>query len=111
MARFVRIGNNVVHIPSLANVSITTTCLGRPALCFYFHNQTHQQVSGIWASYEDCERDLIRVKSAMMEIEKALVAVPLTEEPKVQDPKVQEPKVQEPKVQEPKTELTSIVSP
>jgi hypothetical protein len=106
MARFVRIGNNVVHIPSLANVSITTTCLGRPALCFYFHNQTHQQVSGIWASYEDCERDLIRVKSAMMEIEKALVAVPLTEEPKVQDPKVQEPKVQEPK-----TELTSIVSP
>lgn len=106
MARFVRIGNNVVHIPSLANVSITTTCLGRPALCFYFHNQTHQQVSGIWASYEECERDLIRVKSAMMEIEKALIAVPLTEEPKVQ-----EPKTQETKVQEPKTELTSIASP
>ena len=108
MARFVRIGNNVVHIPSLANVSITTTCLGRPALCFYFHNQTHQQVSGIWASYEDCERDLIRVKSAMMEIEKALVAVPLTEEPKVQEP----PKVQEqPKVQEPKAEPMNSVSP
>ena len=99
MARFVRIGNNVVHIPSLANVSITTTCLGRPALCFYFHNQTHQQVSGIWASYEDCERDLIRVKSAMMEIEKALIAVPLTEEPKVQEPKAQESKVQETKAE------------
>ena len=84
MARFVRIGNNVVHIPSLANVSIDTTCFGKPTLCFYFHNQTQKQVSGIWKIYEDCERDLIRVKSAMMEVEKALIAVPLTEEPKVQ---------------------------
>jgi hypothetical protein len=107
MARFVRIGNNVVHIPSLANVSITTTCLGRPALCFYFHNQTHQQVSGIWKTYEDCERDLIRVKSAMMEIEKALVAVPLTEEPK---PLAVEPKPLTIESPVPKMEAVNIVS-
>ena len=79
MARFVRIGNNVVHIPSLANVSITTTCLGRPALCFYFHNQTQQNITYRWKTYDECEKDLLRVKSAMMEIEKAISAVPLTE--------------------------------
>ena len=79
MARFVRIGNNVIHVPSLANVSIHTTCYGTPYLAFYFHNQTQQTVSYRWKSYTECEKDLLRVKAAMAEVEKALTGVPLTE--------------------------------
>jgi hypothetical protein len=80
MVRFIRIANNVIHVPSLANVSIQTNCLGSPSLCFYFHNQTHKTVRYGWSAYTACEKDLMRVKAAMMEIEKVLSNVPLTEE-------------------------------
>ena len=57
MSRFVRIGNNVVHIPSLANVSISTTCTGAPYLCLYYHNQTHKTINYGWSNYDECEKD------------------------------------------------------
>ena len=80
MPRFVRIGNEVIHIPSLANVSMGTTCLGAPFLCFYYHNQKNQTMSYGFGKWAACEADLIRVKTAMIEIEKVVGVIPLTEE-------------------------------
>jgi hypothetical protein len=80
MPRFVRIGNEVIHIPSLANVSMGTTCLGAPFLCFYYHNQKNQNMSYGFGKWSVCEADLIRIKTAMIEIEKIVQTVPLTEE-------------------------------
>jgi len=80
MPRFVRIGNEVIHIPSLANVSMSTTCLGAPFLCFYYHNQKNQNMSYGFGKWAACEADLIRVKTAMIEIEKVVGVIPLTEE-------------------------------
>ena len=80
MPRFVRIGNEVIHIPSLANVSMGTSCFGKPFLCFYYHNQKNQTMSYGFGKWQACEADLIRIKAAMMEIEKILQTVPLTEE-------------------------------
>lgn len=80
MPRFVRIGNEVIHIPSLANVSMSTTCLGAPFLCFYYHNQKNQTMSYGFGKWAACEADLIRVKTAMIEIEKVVGVIPLTEE-------------------------------
>jgi hypothetical protein len=85
MSRFVRIGNNVVHIPSLANVSISTTCTGAPYLCLYYHNQTHKTINYGWSNYDECEKDMMKIKSAMTVIEKALDAIPLTDDTKKTD--------------------------
>ena len=80
MPRFLRIGNEVIHIPSLANVSMNSTCLGAPFLCFYYHNQKNQTISYGFGKWSTCEADLIRVKSAMMEIEKIVSTIALTED-------------------------------
>ena len=80
MPRFVRIGNEVIHIPSLANVSMGTSCWGSPFLCFYYHNQKNQKMSYGFGKWATCEADLIRVKTAMIEIEKVIQVIPLTEE-------------------------------
>ena len=79
MPRFVRIHQQVIHVPSLANVSMGTSCLGQPFLTFYYHNQHNQIISYGWGKWEECEKDMIRVKTSMMEIEKTLTSVPLTE--------------------------------
>ena len=78
--RFVRIVNEVIHIPSLANVSMGTNCWGSPFLCFYYHNQKNQTMSYGFGKWAACEADLIRVKTAMIEIEKVVGVIPLTEE-------------------------------
>ena len=80
MPRFVRVGNEVIHIPSLANVSMGTSCWGAPFLCFYYHNQKNQTMSYGFGKWTACEADLIRVKTAMIEIEKVVGVIPLTEE-------------------------------
>ena len=80
MPRFVRIGNEVIHIPSLANVSMGTNCWGAPFLCFYYHNQKNQTMSYGFGKWAACEADLIRVKTAMIEIERVVGVIPLTEE-------------------------------
>jgi hypothetical protein len=80
MTRFIRIGKTMVHIPSLANVTMETSCWGSPQLNLYYHVQAHKTISYGWAQWEACEKDLIRVKQAMVLSEKALENMPLTEE-------------------------------
>jgi len=79
MTRFIRIGKTMVHIPSLANVTMETSCWGSPQLNLYYHVQAHKTISYGWAQWEACEKDLIRVKQAMVLSEKALENMPLTE--------------------------------
>lgn len=85
MPRFVRIHQQVIHIPSLANVSMGTNWLGQPFLTFYYHNQHSQTISYGWGKWEECEKDLIQVKTAMMETERVLSSVLLTEKTQVVD--------------------------
>lgn len=80
MTRFIRIGKTIVHIPSLANVTMDTSCWGSPQLNLYYHVQAHKTITYAWGSWEACEKDLIRVKQAMVLSEKALENMPLTEE-------------------------------
>ena len=91
MPRFIRIHQQVLHVPSLANVSMGTTCLGQPFLTFYYHNQHNQTIVYGWGKWEDCEKDMIRIKTSMMEIEKTLVIIPLTD-PEVVTIQVEPPK-------------------
>jgi len=77
MSRFLRISDTVIHVPSLANVSMTTTCLGSPRLCLYYHTQKTQILS--CGKYEDCEKQMMRIKEAMKKIEAALDGIPLVE--------------------------------
>lgn len=70
----------MVHIPSLANVTMETSCWGSPQLNLYYHVQAHKTINYSWAQWEACEKDLIRVKQAMVLSEKALENMPLTEE-------------------------------
>jgi len=80
MTRFIRIGKTMVHIPSLANVTMETSCWGSPQLNLYYHVQAHKTINYSWAQWEACEKDLIRIKQAMVLSEKALENMPLTEE-------------------------------
>ena len=79
MPRFVRIGNDVVHIPSLANVNMSRSCMGNPYITLYYHNNHMQTVSYAWGKWSVCEKDMLTIKTAMMEIEKIMTPVPLTE--------------------------------
>lgn len=77
MSRFLRINSSVVHVPSLANVSMTTNCLGSPRLCLYYHTQKTQIMR--CGNYEETERQMMRIKTAMKAIEVALEGIPLVE--------------------------------
>jgi len=77
MSRFLRISNTVIHVPSLANVSMTTNCLGSPSICLYYHTQKTQIL--YCGNYEECEKQMMRIKTAMKSIENALDGIPLVE--------------------------------
>ena len=77
MSRFLRINSSVVHVPSLANVSMTTNCVGSPRLCLYYHTQKTQIMK--CGNYEETERQMMRIKTAMKAIETALDGIPLVE--------------------------------
>ena len=77
MSRFLRISNTVIHVPSLANVSMTTNCVGSPSLCLYYHTQKTQTL--YCGKYEECEKQMMRIKEAMKKIEIALDGIPLVE--------------------------------
>ena len=77
MSRFLRINSSVVHVPSLANVSMTTNCVGAPRLCLYYHTQKTQVMK--CGNYEETERQMMRIKTAMKAIEVALEGIPLVE--------------------------------
>jgi hypothetical protein len=77
MSRFLRINSCVVHVPSLANVSMTTNCMGSPRLCLYYHTQKTQIMR--CGNYEETEKQMMRIKAAMKTIETALEGIPLVE--------------------------------
>ena len=77
MSRFIRIGSSVVHVPSLANVSMTTNCVGSPRLCLYYHTQAMQIMN--CGNYEETEKQMMRIKTAMKAVELALENIPLIE--------------------------------
>jgi len=80
MTRFIRIGKSMVHVPSVANVTMASTCTGKPCLSIFFHQQVQQEISYSWSQWEDCQADLVRIKTALREIELALEKIPLMEE-------------------------------
>lgn len=84
MPRFVRIHQQVFHIPSLANVSMGTSWTGQPILTFYYHNQHNHTIWYPWGKWEECEQDMLQVKTAMMEVEQVLTNVFLTDPKPVQ---------------------------
>ena len=84
MPRFVRIHQQVFHIPSLANVSMGTSWTGQPILTFYYHNQYNHTIWYPWGKWDECEQDMLQVKTAMMEVEQVLTNVFLTEPKPVQ---------------------------
>lgn len=77
MSRFLRIGSSVVHVPSLANVSMKTNCMGSPRLCLYYHTQKTEIL--VCGNYEETEKQMMRIKRAMKVIELALDDIPLVE--------------------------------
>lgn len=78
MARFLRLKNVMVHVPSLSSVSIRTNCLGRPSLSLYYHN-SKENTKISYSDWSVCETDFNRVKAALAEVEGLLSQIPLTE--------------------------------
>jgi hypothetical protein len=77
MPRFVRLFNHMIHVPSLSSVSIGTSCWGTPYLSLHFHTQKSLNIH--YKKWADCEQAMSKVKTAMVEVEAALVAIPLVE--------------------------------
>ena len=77
MSRFLRINKTVIHVPSLANVNMNVNCFGYPVLCLHYHTHALQTIT--FTKYEDCEKQMMRVKTAMKVIECELEAIPLVE--------------------------------
>jgi hypothetical protein len=68
----------MIHVPSLFNVSMGTSCMGYPYMHLSYH--TKQEMTISYAKWDDCERDFNRVKSALKEVDSALDGIVLTEE-------------------------------
>jgi len=77
MSRFLRINNTVIHVPSLANVSMAVDCFGYPSLQLYYHTQKTQTLK--CGGHTECEKQMMRIKTAMKVIESELEAIPLVE--------------------------------
>lgn len=85
MPRFVRVENTMVHIPSLSSVSIHSNCFGRPYLMLYYHTKVNLKIQ--YSSWDKCESDFNRLKTALVEVETLLQQIPLTvEKPVVSTP-------------------------
>lgn len=78
MARFLRLKNVMVYVPSLSSVSMRTNCLGRPSLSLYYHN-SKETTKITYSQWSLCESDFNRVKTALVEVEALLSQLPLTE--------------------------------
>lgn len=102
MPRFLRLQNTVIHVPSVSNVSMGTSCLGKPYLSVSYHTAKKQDTL-CYKSWTDCEAAFNTVKDAVKEIDTLLSTVPLTNPEVVSSPKVEEVVV---KVEETKEEPT-----
>jgi hypothetical protein len=78
MPRFLRIKNNMIHVPSLSSVSMGTSCMGYPTIQLSYHTRKPFTVS--YSKWEDCEKDFNRIKTAFKEVESSLEKIVLTEE-------------------------------
>lgn len=102
MPRFLRIKNTMIHVPSLFNVSMGTSCMGYPYLHLSYH--TKQEMTISYKGWDECERDFNRVKAALKEVEAALDGIVLTEDVIVSVPSSS-------KVPAPTADLAPVVSP
>lgn len=94
MPRFLRIGNEMIHVPSLSSTTIGTSCFGQPLLTLSFH-ATKSVVRVRYRNWDACQHDFNRIKDALNEVEGLLNKVPLTEpEPKAMDPVVEQKMVE-----------------
>ena len=89
MPRFLRLQNSVIHVPSVSNVSMGSSCLAKPFLSVTYH--TGPKVTCLsYTTWTACEQDFNTLKSAMKEIETLLTSVPLTTPEVVVEAKVVE---------------------
>ena len=79
MPRFLRIFNHMIYVPSLSSASVETSCWGGLSLCLNFHSQKTEKI--YFKNWDECQATLKKVKDAMGEVDGALAAIPLVEEP------------------------------
>ena len=89
MPRFLRLQNTVIHVPSVSNVSMGTSCLGKPYLYVSYHTAKKQDTLS-FASWDLCEAAFNTVKDAVKEIDTLLSSIPLTTPEPVVVQKVEE---------------------
>jgi hypothetical protein len=77
MPRFLRLQNTVIHVPSVSNVSMGTTCLGKPFLSISYHTSS-KSICLSFKTWPECEEQFNTLKVAMKEIDTLLNEVPLT---------------------------------
>jgi hypothetical protein len=80
MPHFLRIQKTALHVPSISNVIMLTSCLGRGQLRIYFHN-TVKPTTLSYSNQEAWWSDYTRIKEAMKEVSGLLAKLPLTDLP------------------------------
>jgi hypothetical protein len=78
MPRFLRLGNEMIHVPSLSSATIGTNCFGRPLITLSYH-ATKSILYVRYGTWDSCQKDFNRIKNALNEVEDLLNKVPLTE--------------------------------
>jgi hypothetical protein len=82
MPHFLRIQKTALHVPSISNVIMLTSCLGRGQLRIYFHN-TVKPTTLSYSNQEAWWSDYTRIKEAMKEVSELLAKLPLTEQTEI----------------------------
>ena len=78
MPHFLRVQKTALHVPSISNVIMLTSCLGRGQLRIYFHN-TVKPTTLSYSNQEAWWSDYTRIKEAMKEVSELLAKLPLTD--------------------------------
>lgn len=78
MPRFLRLGNRMIHVPSVTSVTIGTSCFGRPMITVSFH-ATKDILHVSYSNWDQCQKDFTNIKNALTEVEYILEKIPLTE--------------------------------
>jgi hypothetical protein len=78
MPRFLRLGNEMIHVPSLSSVTIRTNCFGRPLITLSYHT-TKSVLHLRYSNWDSCQKDFNQLKNALNEVEALLNKIPLTE--------------------------------
>ena len=78
MPRFLRLGNRMIHVPSVTSVTIGTSCFGRPTITIAFH-ATKDILHVSYSNWDECQKEFTNIKNALTEVESILEKIPLTE--------------------------------